>query len=130
MRLIFPAICLLCIPAFSQHPLNIVREEVMIPMRDGVKLHAIVYRPDDAEKHAAIVYRTPYGSHDYDSYAEFPLKAAKKGYAVFITDVRGRYKSEGDFEAYRNEKHDGYDLIEWVGKQCAFSNGRVGTYGG
>ena len=131
MRLILLAFCLSCsMLSHGQHPLNIIREELMIPMRDGVKLHAIVYRPDDTSKHPAIVYRTPYGSHDYDSYAEFPLKAAKAGYAVFITDVRGRYKSEGNFEAYRNEKQDGYDLIEWVGKQCAFSNGRVGTYGG
>jgi putative CocE/NonD family hydrolase len=116
--------------ARAQHPLNIQREEIMIPMRDGVKLHAIVYRPDSDGRFPCIVYRTPYGSHDYDSYAEFPLKAAKNGYAVFIVDVRGRYASEGNFEAYRNEKQDGYDLIEWVGKQWAFSNGTVGTYGG
>jgi putative CocE/NonD family hydrolase len=114
----------------AQHPLNIIREDLMIPMRDGVRLHAIVYRPAEAGKYPCIVYRTPYGAIDYDSYAEFPLKAAKKGYAVFITDVRGRFGSEGQFEAYRNEKQDGYDLIEWVGKQCTFSNGNVGTYGG
>ncbi len=99
-------------------------------MRDNIKLHAIVYRPDADGKYPAIVYRTPYGSMDYDGYAEFPLKAAKKGYAVFIVDVRGRYASEGNFEAYRNEKLDGYDLIEWVGTKYPFSNGKVGTYGG
>src|SRR5690349_3710441 len=79
----------------AQHPLNIVREDLMIPMRDGVKLHAIVYRPAKEGKYPCIVYRTPYGAIDYDSYAEFPLKAAKRGYAVFITDVRGRFGSEG-----------------------------------
>jgi putative CocE/NonD family hydrolase len=118
----------LSVPA--QHPLNIVREEVMIPMQDGVKLHAIVYRPATAGKYPCLVYRTPYGAIDYDAYAEFPLKAAKKGYAVFITDVRGRFGSEGNFEAYRNEKQDGYDLIEWIGQKYSFSNGKVGTYGG
>jgi uncharacterized protein len=114
----------------SQHPLNIVREQMFIPMRDGIRLFAIVYRPDNAQKFPVIVYRTPYGAERYDTYAEFPLKAAKEGYVVFLVDVRGRYKSEGVFEAYRNEKTDGFDLIEWIGKQYAFSNGNVGTYGG
>ena len=109
--------------------LNIIREDVMIPMRDGIKLGAILYRPEGASKYPAIVYRTPYGVDDYDAYAEFPLKAARQGYMVFLVDVRGRLRSEGEFEAYRNEKQDGYDVIEWVGKhpQCT---GKVGTYGG
>lgn len=113
----------------AQHPLNIVREDVMIPMRDGVKLGAILYRPDQEGKFPAIVYRTPYGVDDYDSYAEFPLKAAKRGYLVYLVDVRGRLRSEGEFEAYRNEKKDGYDVIEWVAQQ-SFCSGKVGTYGG
>lgn len=98
-------------------------------MRDGVKLGAIVYRPDRPGKFPAIVYRTPYGIDDYDSYAQFPLKAAKEGYMVFLVDVRGRYRSEGEFVAYKNEKRDGYDVIEWVGTS-EFCNGKVGTYGG
>jgi putative CocE/NonD family hydrolase len=113
----------------AQHPFNVIREEVMIPMRDGVKLGAIVYRPEQTGKFPALVYRTPYGAADYDSYAELPRKAAKQGYMVFLVDVRGRYKSEGEFEAYRNEKQDGYDVIEWVGTNT-FCNGKVGTYGG
>ncbi len=113
----------------GQHSLNILREEVMIPMRDSVKLGAIVYRPEQPGKFPAIVYRTPYGVDDYDSYAEFPLKAAKQGYVVFLVDVRGRLRSEGDFEAYRNEKEDGYDVIEWVAQQT-YCTGKVGTYGG
>lgn len=113
----------------AQHPQNIVREEIQIPMRDGVKLGAIVYRPDRAGKFPAIVYRTPYGVDDYDSYAQFPLKAAKQGYVVFLVDVRGRYRSEGEFVAYKNEKQDGYDVIEWVGTST-YCDGNVGTYGG
>lgn len=114
---------------FAQHPQNIVREEITIPMRDGVKLGAIVYRPDQPGKFPAIVYRTPYGIDDYDSYAQFPLKAAKQGYVVFLVDVRGRYRSEGEFVAYKNEKQDGYDVIEWVGTST-YCDGKVGTYGG
>lgn len=113
----------------AQHPLNLIREEVMIPMRDGVKLGAILYRPDQDGRFPAIVYRTPYGVDDYDSYAEFPLKAAKAGYLVYLVDVRGRLRSEGEFEAYRNEKKDGYDVIEWVARQ-SYCSGKVGTYGG
>ena len=87
----------------------------MVPMRDGVRLGAILYRPDRPRKFPALVYRTPYGIDDYDSYAEFPLKAAKEGYIVLLVDVRGRYRSEGEFVAYQNEKNDGYDVVEWVG---------------
>lgn len=101
----------------------------MIPMRDGVKLGGILYRPAQAGKYPGIVYRTPYGIDDYDAYAELPLKAAKQGYAVLLVDVRGRLRSEGSFEAYRNEKQDGYDVIEWMGTQ-PFCTGKVGTYGG
>ncbi len=115
--------------SIAQHPLNVIREEVRIPMRDGITLGAILYRPDQAGKFPALVYRTPYGIHDYDSYAELPLKAAKQGYLVYLVDVRGRLTSEGEFEAYRHEKKDGYDVIEWVATQ-SFCNGKVGTYGG
>ncbi len=98
-------------------------------MRDGVKLGAIMYRPDHTGAYPALVYRTPYGAEEYDGYAEFPLKAAKQGYIVLLVDVRGRYMSEGEFEAYRNEKPDGYDVIEWMGTN-QYCNGKVGTYGG
>jgi len=113
----------------AQHSYNLKREEIMIPMSDSVKLGAILYRPEAPGSYPAIVYRTPYGIDDYDGYAEFPIKAARRGYLVFLVDVRGRLRSEGEFEAYRNEKADGYDVIEWVAKypQC---NGKVATYGG
>ena len=113
----------------KQHPFNLHREDITIPMRDGVKLGAILYRPQSDSKFPAIVYRTPYGIDDYDSYAELPLKAAKQGYLVFLVDVRGRLRSEGEFDAYRNEKDDGLDVIEWVA-QHPNCTGKVGTYGG
>jgi putative CocE/NonD family hydrolase len=113
----------------QDHPLNVIREQVMIPMRDGVNLGAIVYRPEGSGKYPVLVYRTPYGAEDYDRSAQFPRKAAKQGYVIFLVDVRGRFLSEGEFEAYRNEKSDGYDLIEWCAAR-PYSNGKVGTYGG
>ena len=113
----------------AQHSFNMHREEVFISMRDGVKLGAILYRPAREGKFPGLIYRTPYGIDDYDSYAELPLKAAKRGYAVLLVDVRGRLRSEGEFEAYRNEKQDGYDVIEWMAAQ-SFCTGKIGTYGG
>ncbi len=129
MRALFLLLLLLPFSGKGQHSYNLLREEVMIPLRDGVKLGGILYRPAQEGKYPGIVYRTPYGIDDYDGYAEFPLKAAKQGYAVLLVDVRGRLRSEGEFEAYRNEKQDGYDVIEWMGTQ-PFCTGKVGTYGG
>lgn len=129
MRTLLCLLVLLSVRCPAQHAYNLLREEVMIPMRDGVKLGGILYRPAQQGKYPGIVYRTPYGVDDYDGYAEFPLKAAKQGYAVLLVDVRGRLRSEGEFEAYRNEKQDGYDVIEWMGTQ-SFCTGKVGTYGG
>jgi len=126
---ILVCLCFVSMWGEAQHALNLLREVVRIPMRDGIHLGAIVYRPEQPGKFPALVYRTPYGVDDYDAYAELPLKAAKQGYVVFLVDVRGRLSSEGEFEAYRNEKKDGYDVIEWVAKQT-YCNGKVGTYGG
>ncbi len=107
---------------------NIVREEVRIPLRDGIKLGATLYRPAQNGQYPALVFRTPYNKEDFDSYAEFPRRASREGYVVFLVDVRGRYSSEGEFTAYANEKPDGYDVIEWVGKH-PYCNGKVGTFG-
>ena len=52
----------------------------------------------------------------------------RRGYAVVLQDVRGRYGSGGVFEAYRQEGQDGYDTIEWAARQ-PWSNGAVGTFG-
>ena len=70
----------------SGHPFNIVKEEIRIPLRDGVHLGATLYRPDQEGKFPAIVCRTPYGKDEFDS-SEFPLKAAKSGYLVFLVDA-------------------------------------------
>jgi putative CocE/NonD family hydrolase len=106
-----------------------IERRVEIPLRDGVMLRATAFRPDAPGRFPAIVYRTPYGQEDYAREPEFPIKAARRGYQVFLVDVRGRYTSDGVFEAYRNEKADGFDVIEWAAAhpRC---DGRVGSYGG
>jgi putative CocE/NonD family hydrolase len=102
--------------------------DVAVPMRDGVKLRADLLLPAGDERFPVLVYRTPYGKHNAEKdYTTF-VHAAERGYAVVIQDVRGRYASEGEFVAYQQEGHDGYDTIEWAAAQ-SWSNGSVGTFG-
>lgn len=106
----------------------VVERNVAVPMRDGVILRADVYRPNADGRFPVLVYRTPYGKHlDALSYRTY-LRAVERGYAVVLQDVRGRYASDGQFDAYRQEGADGYDTIEWAARQ-AWSNGSVGTFG-
>jgi putative CocE/NonD family hydrolase len=101
-----------------------------IPMRDGVKLFADVYRPAAAAKHPTVVVRTPYGIQRENVGVHDNLIAlAKLGYAVVNVDCRGRYESEGKWDPFRTEGRDGYDVIEWAAKQ-PWSNGRVASQGG
>jgi putative CocE/NonD family hydrolase len=99
-----------------------------VPMRDGVKLYADVYRPRADGRYPVLVVRTPYGVQR-DAVHETMIKFAQRGYAVVMQDTRGRYESEGKWEPFRSEAKDGYDTIEWAAKQ-AWSNGKVATQGG
>ena len=104
------------------------RTDVSVPMRDGVVLRTDILLPSAEGKFPALVYRTPYGKHfalkEYTTFA----KAAARGYAVVVQDVRGRYASDGEFVPYQNEGRDGYDTIEWVARQ-PWCDGNVGTFG-
>jgi putative CocE/NonD family hydrolase len=114
---------------FADYPNIIVERNVPVPMRDGVVLRADVYRPDDDGRFATLVYRTPYGKDDLLDDWELTLsRAPRSGYAVVVQDVRGRYNSDGRFQAYHQEGKDGYDTIEWAAGQ-SWSNGRIGTFG-
>ena len=105
-----------------------IERNVDIPMRDGVILRADILRPRGSDRFPVLVYRTPYGKDDAQTEYTTFLKAVARGYAVVIQDVRGRFHSQGEFQAYRNEGRDGYDTIEWAAKQ-PWSNGAVGTFG-
>ena len=102
--------------------------DVAVTMRDRVVLRADVLLPSVEGKFPALIYRTPYGKQfALQEYKTFE-KAAARGYAVVVQDVRGRYASDGEFVAYQNEGRDGYDTIEWVAKQ-PWCDGNVGTFG-
>ncbi|MGI8855820.1 MAG: CocE/NonD family hydrolase [Thermomicrobiales bacterium] len=104
-----------------------VDRNVPVPMRDGVVLFADVYRPSGPGPYPALLQRTPYDKQNGGS--PFTLRAAGSGYAVVVQDVRGRFESEGRFDAFVNERQDGYDTLEWLAAQ-PWCNGDVGMFGG
>jgi len=120
-----------------------IKTELMISMRDGVKLHTEIFVPRESrEPLPFLLTRTPYGvtddkgnNHYLDgSYNEF----FSDGYIFVFQDIRGRYKSEGQFVMFRpprgpnetvDEGTDTHDTIEWLLKNVANNNGRAGILG-
>jgi uncharacterized protein len=116
-------------------------QEVMIPMRDGVRLQTAILTPTDRRGPLPIMFsRTPYGVPDGPS-AQVPppiKELAQDGYIFVIQNLRGRFKSEGIFKlssevnladsTSTNETTDAYDSIEWLVKHVP-NNGKVGMYG-
>jgi hypothetical protein len=102
---------------------------VMVPMRDGVKLAADVWRPASPGKYPVILIRLPYmktaGFLDADKLGPW---FATRGYAVVVQDVRGRGDSEGEFGFFFADAADGFDSIEWLAAE-PWSDGRVGMMG-
>jgi len=105
----------------------VMEMNVMVPMRDGVRLATDIYRPDAEGKFPVVLIRTPYGSED-NRYPDRGHYYAEQGYVVAIQDCRGKYDSEGDWYGKRNETHDGDDTITWLGIQ-SWSSGKVGMVG-
>jgi putative CocE/NonD family hydrolase len=98
-----------------------------IPLRDGIRLHATLYRPRELTGAApAIVTLTPYIAQRYH---EEGMYFASHGFAFLAADVRGRGNSEGEFEPNINEACDGHDVVEWIAAQ-PWCNGQVAMWGG
>ena len=122
------ALCAVPAERVAARPTVVTEFNVAVPMRDMVVLRADVMRPETGGPFPTLVYRTPYNKTAAEmEYTTF-RHAVERGYAVVIQDVRGRYASDGEFNAYFNEGSDGYDTIEWAAKQ-RWSNGVVGTFG-
>ena len=151
LRLCLPAIIvflLASVPLRGQntppsHARDFDKTEAMIPMRDGVRLHTQVYTPTRAtERLPILLLRTPYGIGDLNSEqlaAAIPELVAD-GYVFVRQDIRGRFKSEGEFVMLRqprdpkdkkaiDESTDTYDTIEWLLAHVSNHNGRVGMAG-
>jgi putative CocE/NonD family hydrolase len=129
------------------------RRDVMIPMRDGVKLHTVILIPKGAKNAPILLTRTPYNASDLTSHANSTHLGSilegydnatdvivEGGYIRVIQDVRGKYGSEGDYVMNRplhgplnptNVDHatDTYDTIDWLVKNLSESNGKVGILG-
>jgi len=130
-----------------------VRREVMIPMRDGVRLHTVILVPKGAKNAPILLTRTPYNADDltehtssshlgpalwgYDNATEVIVEG---GYIRVVQDVRGKYHSEGDYVMNRplhgpqnptpiDHATDTYDTIDWLVKNIPESNGKVGILG-
>ena len=127
---------------------NFIKKEVYIPMRDGVKLFTSIYIPKDiskAKKYPFLMQRTcysvaPYGETEYKSSLGPNKYLMNEKYIFVYQDVRGRYMSEGTFTNMTpqverktkkdvDESTDTYDTIEWLLKNIANNNGKVGQYG-
>jgi uncharacterized protein len=130
-----------------------VRREVMIPMRDGVRLHTVILVPKGAHRAPILMTRTPYDANATTTYAASAHLASNLagydnaldviipgGYIRVVQDVRGKYGSEGDFVMNRpligplnptkvDESTDTYDTIDWLVTNIPESNGKVGVLG-
>jgi putative CocE/NonD family hydrolase len=130
-----------------------IRRVVMVPMRDGVKLHTVILVPKGAKMAPILLTRTPYNadaltSHNasshlgpelwgYDNATEVIVEG---GYIRVVQDIRGKYNSEGDYVMNRplhgplnptpvDHATDTYDTIDWLVKNIPESNGKVGILG-
>jgi predicted acyl esterase len=123
-----PLALVLCAAVLSAAPDDIVKSfNAAVPMRDGARLSANIFRPEAQQRYPTILVRTPYGKgRDISpTYAPF----VERGYAVVVQDVRGRYASEGVFRPLEQEPADGDDTLNWIARQ-PWSDGKVGMMGG
>jgi uncharacterized protein len=129
------------------------KRDVMIPMRDGAKLHTVIITPKGARRAPILLTRTPYNATELTSHAQSshlgPILTGYDnatdvivggGYIRAVQDVRGKYGSEGDYVMNRplrgplnptqvDHSTDTYDTIEWLVKNVPESNGKVGILG-
>jgi len=129
------------------------RRDVMIPMRDGVKLHTVILVPKGAHRAPILLTRTPYDATATTSYAQSAHLAPELngydnalqviipgGYIRVVQDIRGKYGSEGDYVMNRplvgplnptkvDESTDTYDTIDWLIRHIPETNGNVGELG-
>ena len=162
--LVFVVLLLICQVALAQNEtptkfeptndgFNYVRRTVMIPMRDGVKLHTVILVPRGARSAPILLTRTPYNADELTGHAESSDLASiltgydnatdvivEGGYIRVVQDIRGKYGSEGEYVMNRplqgpqnptkvDHATDTYDTIDWLVKNIPETNGRVGILG-
>src|SRR5215471_280918 len=137
----------------SQYNWDYTKQVVMIPMRDGVKLHTVILIPKGAKHAPILLTRTPYDAdsltnhvhsshlaptlYGYDNATDVIVEG---GYIRVVQDVRGKHGSEGDYVMNRplhgplnstpvDHATDTYDTIDWLVKNVPECNGKVGILG-
>ncbi len=126
------------------------KSEVMIPMRDGIKLHTVIYSPVDAKQPVPVlIQRTPYGAGSpwpndsalsVSNFGSSSGAMLAEGYFLVIQDIRGKYESEGTMQIQQpithltnkgaiDESTDTWDTIDWLIKNLKGNNGKAGIYG-
>ena len=154
-RATIAAVCLLCTPwvmaalpgsasnkpAPSEIADRYEKKDVMIPARDGVRLHTQVLVPRDVPGPLPfLLVRSPYGRSSRKTLNGSLAALAREGYLIVLQDIRGRYQSEGQFVMNRaprdkadpksvDEGTDTYDTVDWLLKNIPGHNGRVGMLG-
>ncbi|HUQ23176.1 MAG TPA: CocE/NonD family hydrolase [Gaiellaceae bacterium] len=98
-----------------------------VPMRDGISISADVYLPLSGGPHPTVYQWTPYES-TRERFVGWGVWFAQRGYAAVVSDVRGRYESEGEFEAWSKDGIDAHDSLTWAAGE-EWCNGRIGTWG-
>jgi putative CocE/NonD family hydrolase len=104
-----------------------VEYDVMVPMRDGVRLRSDIYVPSGTGPFPVLLCRYPYSTAD-GMMDKGNRQVASQGYAVVFQHCRGRYGSEGVFYPFHPDVQDGYDTVEWAASQ-PWSDGKVGMFG-
>jgi putative CocE/NonD family hydrolase len=116
-----------CHAGSSDEPEVEITWGVKIPVRDGVRINATVYKPLEMAEPLPVVFTlTPYNA---DSYHDRAWYFARHGYVFVLVDVRGRGNSEGEFDPFAQEAEDGHDVVEWLAAQ-PWCNGKVAMWGG
>ena len=104
-------------------------QQHMVPMRDGVELAIDVYLPDGPGPWPAVLVRLPYDKNGRYCWMPFISRHfTERGYAFLPQDVRGKFRSGGETNAFVHEIDDGYDTIEWITRQ-PWADGDVGHVG-
>jgi len=133
---------IVCPTVFPAQTRGFRESEFMVPMRDGVRLHTVVFTPEMQTSPLPVLFcRTPYGAPtDPELLANNPNVQAlvADGYIWVYQDIRGRFQSEGQFVMFRppadgsgaaDEASDAYDSVEWLIHHVPYNNGQVGMYG-
>ncbi|HLY17813.1 MAG TPA: CocE/NonD family hydrolase [Bryobacteraceae bacterium] len=133
---------MLCCAAFAQDDALFTKTDAMIPTRDGAKMHTVIFTPHDAsERLPILLVRTPYGAiSDEKALRTRYSHLVAGGYIFAFQDIRGRFKSEGQFVMQRqvrdrrdakaiDESTDTYDTVQWLLDNVKGHNGRVGMLG-